>query len=304
MIRRPRPAFTLFELLVVIAILAILLGLLLPAVQKVRSAAARSQSQNNLKQLGLAAHNYHDTFGKLCPGVDDNHFSSAAYLLPYIEQENVYKQLDFKKAITEKPNVDVANIAMKIFTNPAEPVASVKDGFGPTNYLFSAGSKAGLEKNNGVFFRNSAIRFADITDGLSNTLMIGESLRGISPEAGQRNVQRQYVKLDKDGLKGLTDDSGVSEFKDGKNLAGDRCSSWLDGRFLQGTFTGTRMINDERPDVSADGTGGLSGLRGLQDGVNVTMCDGSVRYVSKTVKLETIKLLAQRDDGMPIPADF
>src|SRR4051812_1414081 len=101
---RPRPGFSVFDLLVILAILAVLLGLLLPAVQKVRSAATRAQSQNNLKQIGLACHNYHDAMNALPPGNNANHFSAAAHLLPYLEQDNLYKQIDFQKDSTDKAN--------------------------------------------------------------------------------------------------------------------------------------------------------------------------------------------------------
>jgi prepilin-type processing-associated H-X9-DG protein len=134
--------------------------------------------------------------------------------------------------------------------------------------------------------------------------MIGQTLKG-DGKTKAVTVARQYVALDDKGaLKNLKDESGVKEWKTGKHIAGHRCASWMDGRFLQGTFTGTRKVNDPKPDVSAEGgNGGWSGLRTLADGVNIALCDGSVRYVSQKVDLKIWTLLSSRNDGEALP-DF
>jgi type II secretory pathway pseudopilin PulG len=278
MTTRTRPAFTLFQLLLVIAILAILIGLLLPAVQKVRMAAARSQSQNNLKQLCLALHNYHDTYGAFPPGVDDNHFSAVSKLLPFIEQQNVFNLIDFKKSIDDKVNARMRQVNIKVLLSPQDPILHPKPEWGATNYLF----------NDLVFYLNSKEKIQGITDGLSNTIAIGETLKGDGKDNAM-DVRRQYVLLKKEDLKNTGPDTGVPYFKDNKNISGDRCASWMDGRFLQGTFNGKLRPNDERPDVSCGGVSGVSALRSYQNYVQVGICDGSVRTVSQGVSQKTWK---------------
>src|SRR2546421_2638227 len=102
--RRTPGAFTLIELLVVIAIIAILISLLVPAVQKVRSAASRTQCQNNLKQIGIALHNFHSSNRCLPGGSDANGFSPHAYLLPYLEQGPIYNTIDFTQSVDNPAN--------------------------------------------------------------------------------------------------------------------------------------------------------------------------------------------------------
>jgi prepilin-type processing-associated H-X9-DG protein len=297
---RGRSALTLFDLIVVMAALSVGFGLFLPGLNRIRERAARSQSANNLKQLALACHNYYDVNGTFPPGVDDKGFSATSRLLPYIEQDNLYQLIDFTKPIDAKENAEARSIRIKVLLNPRDPIRSVNDDYGATNYLFSAGTNASLVNNNGVFYKNSKIQFPQITDGTSNTIMIGETLKG-DDGLKAMDLGRQYVLLKKEALEGLKDDAGVQDWADDKNIAADRCASWMDGRFLQGTFTTTRKVNDDKPDVSCGGEGGWSGLRSVGRGVNVALCDGSVRFIDVKVDLAIWKALATRDGGEVIP---
>jgi prepilin-type processing-associated H-X9-DG protein len=298
---RNRRSFTLFQLLIILALLAILFALFLPYLTKVRFAAARSASANNLRQIGIAMFNYLDTNnGSFPPGNDDNNFSAAARILPYIEQNNLFNTIDFKKPMDDKANAAARKAVVKTFLSPLDRSESVSTDYGPTNYLFNAGSKASLTDNDGVCYQNSKIGILEITDGTSNTLMAVETLKG---DGGIKamDMRRQHILLKKEDLKNLQNDAGVKDWEKDKNVAGDRAASWMDGRFLQGTFTGTRTFNDGKPDVSCAGFGGLSGPRGVDDKINALFCDGSVRAINSTVKLEVWKLLAGRNDGQPLP---
>ncbi len=193
-----RTAFTLIELLVVLAIVAILLGLLLPAVQKVREAAARTQCGNNLKQIGLALHNYHDTRGSfpagyLCwPPADPTctapGWGWAAQLLPFLEQDNLHRQINFSLPLEDPSEAAVRTTVLRVFVCPADRETgrfTVRDAAGQplteaaTNSYaacYGAGGEIADEPDggNGLFFRNSKVRFGDVTDGSSNTLAVGE----------------------------------------------------------------------------------------------------------------------------------
>ena len=295
-----RRAFTLFDLIVLLASGAIGIGVLLPYVDKIRQAAARTRSQNNLKQIGLACHAYYNDQNSFPAGVDANGFSAAARILPYLEQNNIYQTIDFKKSVDAKENAEARKAIITTFLNPSDPIRSVSADWGATNYLFSAGSKADLANNDGVFYLDSKTLLPDIKDGTSQTMMVAETLKGDSGVKAM-DVHRQHVLYKKDELGRLKPESGVQDFKDNKNIAADRCGSWMDGRFLQGTFTAARTLNDPRPDVNCGGAGGLSGLRSLSDGVNVAMCDGSVRYITMKIPLEVWQALATRDGQEILP---
>ena len=197
-----RRGFTLIELLVVIAIIAVLIGLLLPAVQQVRAAAARAQCQNNLKQMGIALHNYHDTAHSFPPGYVSNFDASgndtgpgwgwASFLLPQIEQHNLHDAIQFDQPVEGPPNAAVRVRPLKLYLCPADdplPTWTAIKGDGAGNHIApicevaSANypgvfgvSEPGVD-GEGIFFRNSQIAFRDITDGTSSTLLVGERSR-------------------------------------------------------------------------------------------------------------------------------
>ena len=184
-----RPGFTLLELLVVIAIIAVLVGLLLPAVQKVRDAAARIQCQNNLKQIGLALHGYHDAHGSFPPGLSDDdgvtpqpYLSWNARLLPLLGQEPLWREVESAFAqdrdfLHVPPHVHRATV-VPAFACPADPRTSrPSTRFGNVRVAFTAYlGVAGRDSDvlDGVLYLDSQVRIADIADGTSNTLAVGE----------------------------------------------------------------------------------------------------------------------------------
>lgn len=210
-----RAAMTLVELLVVIAILAVLMGLLLPAVQRVREAAHQNTCRNNLRQIGLALNHFHSVKGNLPPGFlfdeirppDPNAFTNvfpgwgwATYLLPYLDQEPLAQQVHWDLAVEDPIHDRMRTTVVKTYVCPSDLNTGVYKVWSQINTpmvdaatnsyaaCFGYGGRIGEypTRSNGAFFRNSHTRFADIRDGTSTTLAVGErgSILAQAPWAG------------------------------------------------------------------------------------------------------------------------
>jgi prepilin-type N-terminal cleavage/methylation domain-containing protein/prepilin-type processing-associated H-X9-DG protein len=303
-----RAAFTLIELLVVIAIIAVLIGLLLPAVQKVREAAARMSCQNNLKQLGLGFHNYASTTGALPPAYaaanrvpptypkwtgSRNYISWAFPILPYIEQQALY---DLGNSVvpptaTTPPlaaygdTTSFAAQSPKIFQCPsdnfsnASPFFAERDGvyFGLTTYGVNCGT--GGNKYDGVIYMNSQVQITDIADGTSNTLMAGErSFNGADLAANGYTFGDLYYWA---SIWRAGNIPPVGQVRAPLDQINYRIPSGLTGSALNAAFS-KRLLN-----YASDHAGGA----------NFLFSDGSVHFLTDSLSLLTLQALATAAGG-------
>ena len=324
--------FTLIELLVVISIIGILVALLIPAVQAAREAARRTQCANNLKQIGIAMHSYHAVHNGLPPGRVNSHvagfgncWGAYAQMLPQLEQTPIFHAFNFDLS----PDIDPANITgasmfVSVFLCPTDfTPTQAQANYAMHNYLLNVGSGYSVVPfpasplvgtPNGLFFENSSVSFAEVSDGLSTTVGISETYRS-TPGLPDRNRLNGFVITGDNKTSGpaIEDDASYVARCLVANPPGfqvTRGSKWHYGAPGHSLYNHRRAPNDARPDCR----GGLphsnrsdpswshlslniTARSRHPGGVHSLFADGHVQFVKDAIDLNVWRGLGSRNGG-------
>jgi prepilin-type N-terminal cleavage/methylation domain-containing protein/prepilin-type processing-associated H-X9-DG protein len=316
-----RRGFTLVELLVVIAIIAVLIALLLPAIQKTREAANRMVCASNLRQLGIGLHHYHLDYNHFPYGYQTKtvasypstppflyRWSPFAELTPYLEETNVYKELNLNVPLyvdptltVTPPNVVPVSKSVPLFRCPSDEVRRIYDNFGTTNYAACLGSgKFGSPRapGDGVFWTNSRVKITDLKDGTSYTTLMSETTLG----PGGPAVASLTGKSPQDYYAFIRSPTPMSEalYNSATSWSTDRGGKWADGEVYYCLYDHGRPPNFAGYDCISVGYSWKAARSRHPGLVNVLFGDGSLRTVANNINLDVWQALGSRNGGEAI----